>query len=384
MKKKKVFFATAMMAMAMVFAGCSSSSGSDTIKLGVNLELTGDASSYGNMELNGVKLAVKQINDAGGIDGKKIEIVQYDNKSDAPTAVQNQTRLVTDDKVVAVVGPATSGLAKAVTPVSNDNGVPVIFASATADGVTNDGSKAYAEAFRICFGDSFQGITMANFASNKLNAKTAVILRDTNDYGTGLAVNFTKQFKANGGTILKEEVFNTKDTDFNSVLTNIKNLGAFDVLFVPGYYSEAGLIINQARTLGINATVLGADGFESDKLVELATAPSLNNVYYSTHYSTLGENTTLQDFIKAYATEYNENPNAFNALGYDAAKLAMDAIQRAGKVDSAAVTTALNETKDFAGVTGTISISALHDAVKSAYVVGLENGVATTAVLVNP
>lgn len=384
MKKFKVVLFTAFIVVCLMLTGCSSSSDSDTIKIGVNMELTGDASSYGEMELNGIKLAVKQINDAGGIDGKQIELVVYDNKTDNATAVELQTRLATEDNVVVIIGPATSGLAKAVTPISNQYGVPVVFASATADGVTNDGASAYAEAFRICFGDSFQGITMANFASDDLTAKTAVILRDTNDYGTGLADNFRAQFTANGGTILGEEVFNSKDTEFNAVLTNIKNLGSFDVLFVPGYYSEAGLIINQARQLGITAAILGADGFESDVLVELATASALNNVYYSSHYSTLAASDALTSFISAYEAEYSTTPNAFNALGYDAASLATDAITRAETVDGAGVTAALESTVDYVGVTGTITIDSLHEAVKSAYVVGLKDGVADTAVLVNP
>lgn len=377
--KKGLLFIVAMCAM-MVLSGCSDKTSSDTFKLGVNLELSGEVSSYGNMELNGVLLAVEKINAEGGINGKEIEVIKYDNKSDQGTAIQMQTKLASEDKVDVIVGPATSGLAKAVRPISDEYGVPVIFASATADEVTNDGASAYEQAFRICFGDSFQGVTMANFASNNLNATKAVILRDSNDYGTGLADNFKSQFTTNGGTIVAEEVFNSGDTDFNAILTNIKNKGDFDVIFVPGYYTEAGNIIQQARSLGITQPILGADGFESADLVNIAGTKALNDVYYSTHYSSLSDDADLKDFMDSYLEKYGEEANTFNALAYDAAMLAFDAIKRSPDD----ITAALADTTSFKGVTGTIAIDTLHEAVKSAFVVGLVDGEATTAILVNP
>lgn len=384
MKKYKVMMLC--MASCLLFLAACTQGGADedVIRIGVNLELSGAYVDYGTQELNGVKLAVKQINDAGGIDGKMIELVTYDNKSEAATAVELQTKLATEDKVSVIVGPAVSSNAKAVVPVSEDYSVPVVFASATAEGVVNDGAAAYEYAFRICFGDSFQGVTIANFASESLSATKAAVLKATNDYGTGLSDNFIKQFEANGGVIVKEESFTIGESDFSSVLTNIKNAGDFDVLYVPGYYAEAGKIIAQARSLGIDVPILGGDGFEAPELLGIAGASALNDIYYTSHYSSLASDTALQDFMDAYEAEYNASPSAFNALGYDAAQLALDAVERAGDTDASVVKDTLKATKGFVGVTGTIDFDALHEAVKSSFVVELTDGVAASAVKVNP
>ncbi|NLD22964.1 MAG: ABC transporter substrate-binding protein, partial [Bacteroidales bacterium] len=258
--------------------------------------------------------------------------------------------------------------------------------SSTADdGVTTDaGGKVYDYAFRLCFNDSFQGVTMANFAGNNLAAKKAVIIKDTSsDYGKGLAENFTATFEGLGGEIVAEEGYVKGDKDFNAVLTSIKGKD-FDVIFIPGYYEEAGLIIKQARDLGIDAPVVGADGFDSPVLLELAGAEALNDVYFSNHYSSLDEDPLVQDFIAKYKEKYNVEPNAFNALGYDLGKWAADAIKRAGSQDPTAIAEALAKTEGFAGVTGTFDMDANHNPVKSIVVIGLENGAQATSIKVDP
>jgi branched-chain amino acid transport system substrate-binding protein len=312
--------------------------------------------------------------------------VKIDNKSDSAEATSVATRLMTQEGVVASLGPATSGNFMATIPVAMGSKIPVISASATADkGVTTDDKGNVNDfVFRLCFNDSFQGVTMANFASGNLSAKKAVIIKDnSSDYGKGLAENFRATFEAAGGTIVAEEGYVGKDKDFNAILTKIKGQ-EFDVIFIPGYYQEAGLIIKQARDLGIKAPVLGADGFDSPVLLELAGPEALNDVYFSNHYSSLDQDPKVQDFIAAYKAKNNVDPNAFNALGYDLGQYIADAIKRANSTDPVAIKDALADTKGFAGVTGTFDMGEDHNPIKSAVVIGLENGVQKTSVKVDP
>ena len=356
------------------------------VKIGINYELTGGVASYGEASVNGIMMAFDEINAAGGINGMTIVPVTLDNKSDAAEATALATRLMVQEGVVAALGPATSGNFMATIPVAMGNSIPIISASATADeGVTVDASGNVNEfVFRLCFNDSFQGVTMANFAASNLSAKNAVIIQDnSSDYAKGLAKNFIETFEAAGGTIVAQEGYVAKDKDFNAILTSIKGKD-FDVIFLPGYYQEAGLVIKQARDLGIDVPVLGADGFDSPVLLELAGADALNDVYFSNHYSSLDQDPMVQDFIAAYTEKYGVEPNAFNALGYDLGKYIADAIARAGSTDPVAIKDALKATENFAGVTGTFSMGEDHNPIKSIVVIGLENGVQATSVKVDP
>lgn len=367
-------------------AGDGGDAAATEVKIGINYELTGAVATYGEASVDGILMAFDEINEAGGIDGMKIVPVQVDNKSDAAEATALATRLMTQEGVVAALGPATSGNFMATIPVAMSSKVPVISASATADeGVTVDASgKVNDYVFRLCFNDSFQGVTMANFASQNLSAKSAVIIQDnSSDYAKGLAKNFKETFTAAGGTIVAEEGYVAKDKDFNAILTSIKGK-QFDVIFLPGYYQEAGLIIKQARDLGITQPVLGADGFDSPVLLELAGAAALNDVYFSNHYSSLDQDPKVQDFIAAFKEKYGADPNAFHALGYDLGKYIADAISRAGSTDPTAIKDALASTTNFAGVTGTFSMGEDHNPIKSIVVIGLENGVQTSSVKVDP
>lgn len=384
-----------MLALALVvgsFAGCggdkeASEGDAKEVKIGLNYELTGPVASYGEASVQGILMAFDEINEAGGINGMKIVPVKVDNKSDAAEATSLATRLMTQENIVACLGPATSGNYQATIPEAMGNGIPIISASATADdGVTVDKNGTVNDyVFRLCFNDSFQGITMANFASDNLKAKKAVVIKDTSsDYAKGLAENFITTFKKSGGEIVAEEGYVSKDKDFKAILTKIASKD-FDVIFLPGYYQEAGLVIKQARELGIDAPVLGADGFDSPVLLELAGADALNNVYFSNHYSSLDQDPLVQNFITAYK-EKNDGaePGAFQALGYDLGKFIADAIKRAGSDDPEAIKDALAATKDFAGVTGSFSMGKDHNPIKSIVVIGLENGVQATSVKVDP
>ncbi len=389
--KKILLILLALVLVMGSFAACGGNEAAEgeaatEVKIGINYELTGPVATYGEASVDGIMMAFDEINAAGGINGMKIVPVKVDNKSDAAEATSLATRLMTQEGVVACLGPATSGNYMATIPVALGNSIPIISASATADeGVTVDADGNVNEyVFRLCFNDSFQGVTMANFASTNLSAKKAVIIQDnSSDYAKGLAKNFKETFTAAGGQIVDEKGYVAKDTDFNSILTSIKSK-EFDVIFLPGYYQEAGLIIKQARDLGITAPVLGADGFDSPVLLELAGASALNDVYFSNHYSSLDEDPMVQDFIAAFKEKYGEDPNAFHALGYDLGKYIADAISRAGSTDPEAIKDALAATENFAGVTGTFSMGADHNPIKSIVVIGLENGVQATSVKVDP
>jgi branched-chain amino acid transport system substrate-binding protein len=373
----------AVVFVVAAFSGCSSGTGntaenSDVIKIGINYELSGGLATYGQSSVEGVELAIEEINAAGGINGKKIEAVKYDTKSEPAEATTLATKLMTRDKVVAVLGPATSGSFKAEIPVAMKNKIPVASGSATADDVTVDKTGLKEYAFRICFSDSYQGEVMATYAAKNLSKKKAVIIMDSSsDYAKGLAKSFKKVFEENGGTVVDEEAYLDGDTDFNAVITSIKSQD-FDVIFIPGYYEEVGLIIKQARAQGIDAPILGADGFDSPDLVKLAGKEALNNVYFSNHYSSLDQNPVVQKFIENFKKKYNKEPDAFNALGYDVAKFVADGIGRAEKLNGESVKEALEKTENFDGVTGSFSINENHDAVKAIVVIGLKDGAQDT------
>lgn len=390
--KKRIFLSLLALVLVMsLLVGCgnggeNNNKDADGIKVGINYELSGGVASYGQASVDGILMAIDEVNAAGGIDGKQLIPVKIDNKSESAEATSVATKLMTQEGVVLSMGPATSGNFMATIPVAQQNKIPVLSSSSTADvGVTTDAKgNVYDYAFRLCFNDSFQGVTMANFAGNNLTAKKAVIIKDTSsDYGKGLAENFTATFEGLGGEIVAEEGYVKGDKDFNAVLTSIRGKD-FDVIFIPGYYEEAGLIIKQARDLGIDAPVVGADGFDSPVLLELAGAEALNDVYFSNHYSSLDEDPLVQDFIAKYKEKYNVEPNAFNALGYDLGKWAADAIKRAGSLDPTAIAEALAKTEGFAGVTGTFDMDANHNPVKSIVVIGLENGAQATSIKVDP
>lgn len=383
-----------MLALILVLSllvGCggqdSNKGNENEIRIGLNYELSGNVASYGQQSVDGIMMAFDEINANGGIDGKQIVPVKIDNKSDAQEATSVATRLMTQENIVAALGPATSGDFMATIPVAMQNQIPVISSSATADyGVTVDNNGNVNEfVFRTCYTDAFQGVTLANFSINNLNATKAVIVKDnSSDYGKGLAENFRATFEAAGGTIVAEEGYVAKEKDFNAILTSIRGK-EFDVLFIPGYYEEAGLIIKQARELGIDVPILGADGFGAPELTTLAGAENLTNVYFSNHYSSLGDNPKVTEFVEAFKAKYNGNePSAFNALGYDLGYFIADAIERAGSTDPVEIKDALKATKDFDGVTGIVTVGEDHNAIKSAFVVELENGVQVSSVQVDP
>ena len=387
--KKYASLVMAASLVAGVLAGCgttNSGSSKDEIVIGGNLELTGQVGSYGSSINDGAKLAIAEINEAGGINGKKIRYEVIDNRSENAEAVAAMTKLITEHKAVAVVAPATSGNATAIAELAAKNKVPIVTGSGTAETVTValDG-KVNEYSFRTCFIDPFQGIVAANFASGDLKAKNVAIYSDSSsDYAKGLAASFEEQIKKNGGNVVIHENYVAKDVDFKATLTNIKGKNP-DFIFIPGYYEEVGLIVKQARELGLNMPLMGADGWDSPKLIDLAGKNALNNTYITNHYSSGDPDEKIQDFVKAFEEEYGSAPNAFHALGYDTVYFIADAIERAGDdVTGEAIQKALASTKDLSLVTGTFTIDEKHNPIKSASVLEYVNGEQTFKSKVNP
>ncbi|MDR7857226.1 ABC transporter substrate-binding protein [Tissierella sp.] len=381
--KKNILLVLSLVFTLSLLAGCttkgtSNSLESDTIKVGVNYELSGSVATYGQNLAAGVELAVEEINKNGGVLGKQIELIKVDNKSEDTESANVATRLVTRNNVVLLLGAATSGNTKAASPVAMQNKVPMISASATADDVTIDSNGKVREyIFKTCFSDSFQGVMMAEFALKDLGFKNAAILGDsTSDYAKGLSTAFKETFTSQGGTVLAEEAYQAKDTDFRAVLTSLKSKNP-DVLFIPGYYEEVGLIVRQARELGLNVPILGGDGYESPKFTEIAGEGVLNNVYYSSHYSSMDDSAEVVKFNESFKTKYSKEADAFNALGYDLGYFAKDAIERAGEADTEKIKDAIASTKDFKGVTGSVTIDENHNPVKSVTIIEMKDGVPT-------
>jgi len=376
---KKLIAVTTVLTMAVGMVGCSKDAGSgasgDTIKIGANFEMTGSVAAFGQSQLNGIKLAVKEINDKGGVLEKKLEIIEQDNASKPEESTRVAGKLISDD-VVVLMGATTSTNTLAAVNVANDKKVPMVTASATNPDVTFDSKKNKLNeyVFRACFIDPFQGQVMANFASQKLSAKTAVIYTDNaSDYSKGLQKFFKETFAKNGGKILAEESYQTKDTDFKAVLTRIKQLNP-DVVYVPGYYEEVGKILKQARELGIDKPFMGGDGWDAPQLLDIAGKDALNNTFISNHYSPQDPDAKVKSFVDAFKKEYGTEPDAMAVLGYDAAYMIADAIKRAGAADKEKIKDALAATKDFTGVTGKIALDKNHDPVKAAVVLEYKDG----------
>lgn len=347
----------------------------DTIKIGGNLELSGAAAAYGTPIAEALELAIEQKNDAGGLlDGQLIELLITDNQSDLTEAASVATKLISQD-VVGIIGPTATGVAKAAIPIITEGEMPTILGASTGDGLTlaEDGS-VLEYLFRVCFEDSFQGLAAGEYASEILTADSAIIITDQAlDYSLGLADSFTQRFEENGGSILNTQSYTSGDTDFSAILTTLLAQD-FDILYIPGYYTETGLIIKQAREMGITQPIIGGDGYHSKTLIELAGAENATDIYFTTHFYEGNDDPKTQQFIDDYSEKFGKQPDTFAALGYDASNLLLDAIERAGSTDRKAIIQAIGETQDFEGITGTFSFDEEHNPIKPALMLKLENG----------
>ncbi|MET0626362.1 MAG: ABC transporter substrate-binding protein [Pyrinomonadaceae bacterium] len=338
------------------------------ILVGVYGDLSGQTSSFGESTRNGAQMAIDEINAAGGINGRKVQAVVEDDQGQPQQASTVVTKLINQDKVVAIIGEVASSNSLAAAPRAQEAKVPMITPSSTNPKVTQVGDYI----FRVCFTDDFQGAVAAKFAANTLKAKKAAILGDfQSDYSKGMTQYFVQEFTGAGGQIVAQQSYTQTDADFKGQLTNIR-AAAPDVIFVPGYYGQVGVIAKQAKELGITAPLLGGDGWDSPKLFELGGA-SLDGAYMVNHYSTDDPSPAVQKFVAAYKAKYGAVPDAIAALGYDAMNVLADAIRRAGTTESAKLRDAIAATKGFAGVTGSININESRDAVKPAVVFELRD-----------
>ena len=390
MKKQLKVAMIVMLSVGLLMAGCGSDKAkqavpaSTEIKIGGNFEMTGGIANFGKQTVNGIQMAFKEINAAGGVNGKQLKLILADNKSEPAEATNAVTKLITQDKVVAVLGPVASSNVLATLQVAQDNKISVLTATGTNEKITVDGGKVRPFAFRGCFIDPFQGQVMANFATNTIKAKTAVIYVDqSSDYSKGLKQSFEAAFVKNGGKIISTEAFLQKDQDFKATLTKIKGLNP-DTIFIPAYYEEVGKIVKQARELGMTVPMLGTDGWDDPKVVEIAGAKALDNTFFSNHYSSQDTDPAVVKFVAAYKKEYNQEPSALAALGYDSGLMIADAIKRANSTEGAKIAEALAKTKDLRVSTGILTIDAQHNPVKSAVVIEMKGGKQTFKTKVNP
>lgn len=347
----------------------NTTSDSKEILVGEYGSLTGTTATFGISTRNGVDMAKDELNRAGGVLGKQVRVIVEDDQGKPEEAQTVVTKLINKDRVMAVLGEVASSRSLAAAPVCQQNRVPMITPSSTNPRVTQIGDFI----FRVCFIDPFQGLVMAKFATNTLKINRVAILRDIkNDYSVGLAGVFQENFEKMGGKIVGDESYSEGDTDFSAQLTSIKSKDP-QAIYIPGYYTEVGLIARQSRKLGITVPLMGGDGWDSPRLWEIG-GEALNDCYFSNHYSVDDPSPAIQKFVSEYKQRFNETPDALAALGYDAAKILFDAFRRANSTEPQKVRDALAQTKDFPGVTGKITIDENRNAVKPAVVLRVKDG----------
>uniref|UniRef100_A0A7C3WQR2 ABC transporter substrate-binding protein n=1 Tax=Dictyoglomus turgidum TaxID=513050 RepID=A0A7C3WQR2_9BACT len=340
-----------------------------TIKIGAIFPITGPLATFGTSCANGAKMAIEEVNLRGGVLGSKIELLIEDDQYKPEEAANAAKKLIERDKVVALIAEVTSSVTLVVAPIAQQSKIVLLTPTATNPKVTQVGDYI----FRACFIDDFQGEVMANFVYKNLKLKTAAILTAvTSDYSKGLAQFFKQKFTALGGKIVAEESYSEGDSDFRAQLTKIKAAKP-EFVYVPGYYADVGPILLQARELGITVPFGGGDGWDSPVLLQTA-GKAAEGCFFSNHYSPDSKELVVQTFVKNYQKKYGTTPDALAALAYDAAKLLVDAINRAGSTDSSKIRDALAATKGFRGVTGVITFDANRNPIKSAVIIEIKGG----------
>lgn len=376
MTQPRISILVAILASAALLGGCGKASDSgapaaETIKIGEFASLTGKEATFGQSSHKGTQLAIDELNAAGGVLGKQIEFIYEDNRSTPGESATIAKKLITRDKVVALLGEVASGRSLEAAPIAQSNKVPMISPSSTNPKVTETGDYI----FRVCFIDPFQGKLLAEFAKRTLKAQKVAVFSDVSaPYSVGLAQFFRESWTAGGGQIVSEQKYTGGDKDFKAQLTVIKNTKP-DAIIVPGYYTDAGLIVAQARQLGINVPLFGGDGWEAPELLQIAGAAALEGTYYSTHFSPESTDPLAQKFVTAYKAKYSDEvPDAMAALGYDSVMVLADAIKRAGSTEGPKLREALAATRDFPGATGATTLDAKRDASKPAVIITAKDG----------
>ncbi len=363
-----------------ILTGCGGGGSGDTILVGEFASLTGKEATFGVSSHEGTQLAVEEINAAGGVLGKKLELKTEDDQSKAGEPANVVNKLISKDGVVAVLGEVASSRSLEAAPICQQNSIPMISPASTNPKVTETGEYI----FRVCFIDPFQGTVMANFATKTLKATKVAVFTDVkSDYSKGLAKFFKEGFTKAGGQITSELDFNGGDKDFKGQLTAIKS-SAPDAVFVPGYYTDVALICIQAKQLGLSVPFFGGDGWESETLTKIG-GDAVEGHYFSTHYASDAASPKVTAFVETYKKRYKGKvPDAMAALGYDSVMFLVDGIKRAGATDGPKLRQALSETKEFDAVTGKMTINAQRDAVKSAVILQVKGGAFKYVETVNP
>lgn len=351
----------------------------DTIRVGEISSLTGSEATFGQSTHQGIQMAIQEINAAGGVQGKKLQLITMDDQSKPDEAATAATKLITQDRITALLGEVSSSRSLAMAPIAQNYRIPMITPSSTNPKVTQMGDFI----FRVCFIDPFQGSAMAKFALNDLKIKKVAVLTDVkSDYSTGLASYFIQAFKKGGGEITNEQSYESGNIDFKSQLTAIRAKTP-QAIYVPGYYTEVGLIARQARELGISAPLLGGDGWDSPKLTEIGGG-ALDASYFTNHYSNENQAPQIQRFIAKYKSGFGVIPDGLSAMGYDAAMVLGDALKRSKTLNTADIRSALANTRSYPGVTGTITIDSDRNAVKSAVILKIAGADFKYQTTVNP
>src|SRR5512138_3236329 len=354
----------------------------DVVLVGHVGSLTGSEATFGDSTDKAIQLAIEEQNAKGGVKGKQLKLKTYDDQGKPEEAATAAGRLIAEDKVAVLLGEVASTRSLAMAPKADQYQVPMISPSSTNPKVTKEGGKVKPFVFRVCFIDPFQGTVMAKFATEKGIKKVAVLRDVGSDYSVGLADYFLTKFKELGGTIVDDQSYKDTDQDFKAQLTAIKAKGP-QAIYVPGYYTHVALIARQARELGIKVPLMGGDGWDSPKLYEIG-GKALEGSFFSNHYSPEDPSPRIQDFVKAFEKRFGVVPDGLAATGYDAAKIAFDAMARAKDLSGPAVRDAIAAAKDFPGVTGIISIDQDHNAVKPAVVLEIKGGQGRYVATVQP
>lgn len=363
-------FFCVVLGLAIVLSGCAKKAGQNEILIGAYLSLTGTTATFGTSTLHGIQMAVDKTNAAGGVLGKQIHLLSEDTQSKPEEAALAVTKLITRDKVRAILGEIASSRTLAAAPIAQQNMVPMVTPGSTNPEVTKKGDYI----FRVCYMDPFQGEVMARFTFETLGLRKVAMIKDVkNDYSIGLAQFFTEAFTKMGGEVIAEQAYSEGDTDFRAQLTAIKGLKP-EAIIVPGYYQESALLVKQARDLKMDMPFVGGDGWDSGKLIEVG-GESMNGTYFTNHYAADDTLAVVQEFVNAYKQRFGgETPDAMAVLGYDAALILFDAISRAGSDDPTKIRDALSRTVGFPGVSGTTTIDAERNARKPIVVVKIEDG----------
>src|SRR5258706_12159366 len=366
---KRILLSSIITASLLTAFACQPNGRGDKVKIGVFMSMTGDTANFGISSVNGIKMATDEINKAGGINGKQVELDVQDDRSDPSEAATIVTKFVTQDGVNAILGEVASSRSIAAAPIAQNAKIPMLTPSSTNPEVTKKGDYI----FRSCFIDPVQGAAIAQFAARTLGKKRAGIMVDRkNGYSTGLEKVITAAFTKMGGEMVVTQSYQAGDQDFNAQITSIKGANP-DVIFVPGYYGDVALFAKQARDKGVTVPLVGGDGWDAKQLYDIG-GKALNGSYFTNHYSPYDTDPAVVKFVGDYKALYGAIPDALAATAYDAARIMFDAIKRANSLDGKAIRDALAATKDFPGVTGKVTFNADRDAVKPIVMIEIKDG----------